>query len=91
MKLAAVSRRGIRRDFWDLHVIARSGLPLADMARDYLLKFGRQESDLYHVLRSLTYFANAESDPLFPRGMTRTLWDEIKAYWEHEAPKLVRE
>lgn len=90
MKLAAISRRGIRRDFWDLYVIANSGLTLGEMAGDYVRKFGREESDLYHVLRALTYFADAESDPLLPRGMTPELWQRIKDYFEHEAPKLLR-
>jgi hypothetical protein len=83
------ARRGIRRDFWDLFVIARSGHELGDMARDYLRKFGREESDLYHVLRALTYFADAEADPLLPRGMTPELWEAIKTYFEREAPKLL--
>jgi hypothetical protein len=91
MKLAAIARRGVRRDFWDLFVIARSGLALPQMARDYLQKFGRQESDLYHVLRALTYFADAESDPLLPRGMAPELWQQIKTYFEREAPKLLRD
>ena len=92
MKLAAIADRGIRRDFWDLYVIAGSGRPgttLPDMARDYVAKFGRQESDLYHVLRALTYFADAESDPLYPAGMSAKNWAEIKAYFEREAPKLI--
>lgn len=90
MKLAAISNRGIRRDFWDLFAIARSGLSLAGMLPDYVRKFGRRESDLYHVFRSLTYFADAEADPLHPAGMTVDLWAEVKAYFEREVPGLIR-
>lgn len=93
MKLAAISRRGIRRDFWDLYVIASSrriGSSLAEATKSYLRKFGREESDLYHVFRSLTYFADAESDPLYPAGMSAQRWEEIKAYFEQEVPKLIR-
>lgn len=90
MKLAAIANRGIRRDFWDLFVVARSGLPLAGMLPDYVLKFGRRESDLYHVFRSLTYFADAEADPLYPAGMTVELWAEIRGFFEREVPGLVR-
>jgi len=60
MKLAAVARRGLKRDFWDLHAIAESGMTLWDMANAYLAKFGAAEADLYHVLRALTYFDDAE-------------------------------
>lgn len=92
MKLAAISHRGIRRDFWDLHAIAtsgRAGCSLPEATESYLRKFGRQESDLYHVFRSLTYFADAESDPLYPAGMTQKQWKDIKAYFEREVPKLI--
>lgn len=90
MKLAAIANRGIRRDFWDLFAIAGTGLSLSSMTRDYLRRFGRQESDLYHVFRSLTFFADAESDPLYPRGLTPEHWQEIKAYFEKEVPALIR-
>jgi hypothetical protein len=93
MKLAAISHRGIRRDFWDLHVITTSGWAgssLAEATEHYLRKFGRQESDLYHVYRSLTYFADAETDPLYPAGMTAELWGDIKGYFERKVPTLIR-
>lgn len=90
MKLAAIANRGIRRDFWDLFVIARSGLSLTEMVGAYLLKFGRLEADLYHVFRSLTYFADAEADPLYPAMMTAALWSDIKAFFSAEVPRLIR-
>jgi hypothetical protein len=89
MKLAAIARRGLRRDFWDLHAIAESGLSLADAAAAYVVKFGVAESDLYHVLKSLTYFDDAEKDPEYPRGLTARRWASIKAFFRAEAPKLL--
>lgn len=35
MKLSAISRRGIRRDFWDLFAIVSSGLSLAEVGDAY--------------------------------------------------------
>lgn len=89
MKLAAIARRGIRRDFWDLFVILESGLTLAELARDYVRKFGVRESDLYHVLKALTYFDDAERDPALPAGMTAAQWTTIKGFFRREAPRLV--
>jgi hypothetical protein len=64
MKLAAIARRGLRRDFWDLFAILEvGGQDLAALARDYVTKFGVRESDLYHVAKALTYFDDAERDP----------------------------
>ncbi len=90
MKLAAISTRGIRRDFWDTFVMAKSGHSLERMAADFRTKFGKEASDLYHVVRALTYFDDAEADPIFPRGMTEALWKEVRTYFAREAPRLLQ-
>jgi hypothetical protein len=54
MKLAAIARRGLRRDFWDLHAIAERAVPLEDIGRLYRAKFGTSENDLYQAARALT-------------------------------------
>ncbi len=89
MKLAAISQRGLRRDFWDVHAIAESGLTLREMADAYVARFGVAKADLYHVLRSLTYFDDAEKDPELPGGLTPRKWAQIKEFFQAEAPKLI--
>ena len=91
MKLSAIATRGIRRDFWDAFVMAKNGHSLAQMAADFRAKFGKDASDLYHVVRALTYFDDAEVDPIFPRGMTPALWKEVRTYFEREAPRLLQQ
>lgn len=81
MKLGAVARRGIRRDFWDLRVLMEGGLSLDDIARAYVRRFRVSEGDLYPVLRALTYFDDAEKDTTFPAGMTVRSWDETKRFF----------
>ena len=49
------------------------------------------EADLYHVLRALTYFEDAEKDPVYPRGLTPAKWERIKAFFLAEAPKVLLE
>ncbi|MBI2570193.1 MAG: nucleotidyl transferase AbiEii/AbiGii toxin family protein [Candidatus Schekmanbacteria bacterium] len=90
MKLAAIARRGLRRDFWDLFAICTSGHPLAEACDAYLARFGRSQPDLYHVLRALTYFADAEKEEVLPAGMTEQMWGEVKKFFTSEAPKLLR-
>jgi hypothetical protein len=90
MKLAAIARRGLRRDFWDLFAIAHGSVSLQDAASAYLERFGKSEADLYHVLRSLTYFGDAERDPVLPAGLTRRHWEDIKEYFRREGPPLVK-
>lgn len=89
MKLAAIARRGLRRDFWDLRAMVEAGLSLEEAAQAYVAKFKVSESDLYHVLRALTYFADAEKDPVYPPGLTARRWGRIKRFFEAEAPKLL--
>lgn len=86
-KLAAISTRGLRRDFWDLFAIAQTGISLADACGAYVRRFGVAESDVYHVKVALTWFE--ELDPVLPAGMTQALWSEIRAYFEDEAPRLI--
>jgi hypothetical protein len=90
MKLAAIARRGIRRDFWDLREILGSGIALRDACQAYLARFHLAEPDLYHVLRSLTYFVDAEKDPVYPEGLTPERWEAIKTFFRAEAPKMLQ-
>ena len=89
MKLAAISRRGLRRDFWDLREIVETGLTLRECGAAYRQRYGVQEADLYHVLRALTYFDDAEKDPTYPRGLDAVAWGSIKTFFRREAPKLI--
>lgn len=92
MKLAAIAKRGVRRDYWDLYeILTRTRLTLHVACNDYLRKFGVSEADIYHVLRALTWFEEAEADPTPPRGLTHARWRKIRAWFEqHAADELLR-
>lgn len=90
-KLAAIARRGIRRDFWDLHALVGSGIALRDAAAGYLRRFGVAEADLYPVLKALTYFDDADREPVFPAGLDETEWERIKAFFRAHAPAVLLE
>ncbi len=86
MKLAAIARRGIRRDFWDLfEILHRSSIGLAGALDDYRRKFGISEADIYHVIRALAWFDEAERDRVFPKGLTPSRWRLIRAWFEQTA------
>lgn len=89
MKLAAIARRGIRRDFWDLHALAQSGITLTVGAEAYLRRFGVAEADLYHVLTALTYFQDAEREAVYPLGLEQRKWEEIKTFFADHAPAVL--
>jgi predicted nucleotidyltransferase component of viral defense system len=75
MKLNAIAQRGNKKDFYDMYFLFKS-ITLADMLTDFETKFKTQNS--YQVLKSLTYFADADefSDPIvFDKKLT---WDKVK-------------
>lgn len=91
MKLSAIARRGLRRDFWDLEaIVTRGAVSLRAASEAYLRRFGVAEADLYHVFRALTYFEDAERDSVFPEGLTLQSWQELEAFFRREVPPLMQ-
>lgn len=88
MKLAAISGRGSRKDFIDLYNILRGGLSLEECFQWLPQKYGEGRSNTYHVLKSLAYFEDAESEPM-PRMLEPFDWDECKAFFVREAHAIV--
>ncbi len=76
MKLAAVTQRGTRRDFVDVHALAKLFRPLADLLDFYRRKYG--VTDVTHVLYGLSYFDDAESERM-PDMLRPADWAAIKA------------
>jgi hypothetical protein len=60
-------------------MLRRGGLTLERALECYVRRFGLQESDVYHVLRALTYFDDAERETTKPLGLTDEGWATIKA------------
>jgi hypothetical protein len=79
MKLIAVSTRSARKDFFDLHALAKQGHS-AEAMFSSLRSMYPGEIDLevgLHVARALTDFSDAELDP-DPILLDRTTWAEAK-------------
>ena len=76
MKLAAITARGTRKDFIDLWILISRNHPLDYYLRAFETKFLNR--NIGHVLRSLTYFDDAENDQ--PLRLTGPVdWDRLKA------------
>lgn len=89
MKIAAVAGRGSRKDFVDLHAYARSVAPLDEAFARFREKYRGVAVDAYHLLRSLTFFEDAEREPM-PEMLTAVSWEDVKAFFRAEAPRLYR-
>ena len=88
MKLAAISGRGNRKDFIDLYTVLRGGLSLEQSFQWLPLKYGEGRVNIYHVLKSLTYFEDAEREPM-PQMLEPFDWAECKKFFVREAHAIV--
>lgn len=88
MKLAAISGRGSRKDFIDLYTILRGDLSLETCFAWLPEKYGEGRFNAYHILKSLTYFDDAEREPM-PRMLEPFDWEECKGYFVREAHAIV--
>ena len=75
MKLDAVTGRGSKKDFYDLYFLLQQ-FSIDDLFSFYIEKYPHQTT--FHVIRSLTYFEDAEIQPnpiVFDKTIT---WEIVK-------------
>lgn len=88
MKLAAISGRGSRKDFVDLYMILQDNPSLEDYFELLPRKYDPSRLNTYHILKSLTYFEDAETEPM-PKMLQPFDWEECKAFFVREAHAIV--
>jgi hypothetical protein len=88
MKLLAITNRGSRKDFVDLYTILRDGPGLKEYLDMLPARYGEGRLSGYQVLLSLTWFDDAESEPM-PVMLEPFDWDECKSFFEREARAIV--
>lgn len=89
MKWTAVSQRGARKDFIDLYMICHNQHSLDTMAELVPTKYPGVDVNLYHMIKSLSYFDDAEREPM-PRMLIQLSWPEIKNYFLTEQKNLLQ-
>ena len=77
MKVAAIGGRGSRRDFVDLYFLLRNGGSLESILALVRRRFAGLDLNEYHLLRSLVFFEDAETEPM-PKMLRRVAWPVIK-------------
>lgn len=75
MKLLAIAQRGSRKDFLDLYELLQNGAALRSMLEDFRERF---QTDSVSALRGLTYFDDAETEPM-PEMLKPLDWRELRA------------
>lgn len=77
MKVVAIGGRGSRKDFVDLFFYLGTGGSLEDVFELVRRRFAAIDFNEYHLLRSLVYFEDAESEPM-PRMLRAVRWADVK-------------
>ena len=86
MKLDALSSRGTKRDFIDLYFIAKV-IPLSVIFEMFEKKYALIKYNMLHIKKSLTYFIDAEDDPM-PKMIVPVTWKEVKDYFTEQVMDL---
>ena len=87
MKVSAVAGRGTKRDFVDLYLCAKQ-YGLKEILRLFDQKFAQTHFSRIHILKSLTFFSDAEKDPM-PHMLVPLDWDTVKQFFLLESPRLL--
>jgi predicted nucleotidyltransferase component of viral defense system len=75
MKLAAITNRGTKKDFIDIYFLLQH-FSLKQMIALYEQKY--RDGSVLNVIRSLTYFNDAEED-VIPKMIIPVEWEDIKS------------
>lgn len=87
MKLAAIMDRGIKRDFIDLYTITKHGVILDALFSLYDRKYGLFHANKVSLLKSLSYFDDADKSDM-PQMLTTIAWDDVKKFFAAESVRL---
>jgi Nucleotidyl transferase AbiEii toxin, Type IV TA system len=86
MKINAIAGRGAKRDFIDLYTVSRQ-CGFDQVLEWFKQKFARVNYSTIHILKSLTYFEEAEKDPM-PDMLMPLSWEEVKQFFSSEVLRL---
>jgi hypothetical protein len=87
MKIEAVASRGARKAFYDLFFICKSGLSLDQVLATFGSRFASAHPDVYHRLRALTYFDDAEAEPE-PDLIQPVPWANVRDFFRGEVKRI---
>jgi hypothetical protein len=79
MKLSAITNRGTMKDFVDIYFLLQH-FSLNQMLELYMQKY--TDGTLFNVIRSMTYFADAENNSM-PEMLVPVQWEDIKTFIRH--------
>ena len=88
MKFDAIANRGSRRDFVDLYMAART-YGFREILEWFSTKYAATPYNRVHLFKSLTYFKDAEQEPM-PDMLVTIDWTAVRYFFLAEVPRLPR-
>lgn len=88
MKLEAMATRGVKKDFWDINELLNH-YTLPKMIEFYQAKY--PNSDIGHVLLSMTYFVDAEYQKDIPEDLKGVTWEQVKTNMKITVEQYVKQ
>ena len=89
MKIIAIGDRSTRKDYIDIYELVRQGNTIDDMLAWYDQKYHKLEANMFTIIRSLTYFDEAENEEM-PKMIKPISWDEVKKFFIAESMRLAK-
>jgi hypothetical protein len=89
MKVIAISQRGKKRDFFDLYWLMQHGEILEITVQKLKNQYPSVAHNYHHILKSLVYFADADTDPA-PDINFEASWKDVKNYFINQIPNITR-
>ena len=82
-KIKTISQRGAKKDFIDLFAVLKMKYSISEVCGFFRRRFKESDINLYHVLKSLVFFEDAEQDPLPPMLLEgkEWEWESIKTFF----------
>ncbi len=91
MKIDSISSRGKKRDFIDLYItLNKEKLRLEDIIDWFRRKYRDVHFNLVHIIKSLSFFEDADSDPM-PEMLIDIDWETVKKFFITESKKILRD
>lgn len=89
-KIKAVSQRGSKKDFWDVYSVIALRSSIDEVGALFLERFKGTGINLYHVVKSMVYFEDAdkEPDPVLLANGKKSDWERIKQFFEANIKEL---
>lgn len=88
MKLIAISQRGTKKDFFDLHFICNNqNITIKYILNNLDKKYNANKINYSHIIQSLTYFEDAKDENL-PKVFIKYNWEDIMKYYIDEQKRI---